>query len=264
MRDVQGCGPIARVQRLDNVGRPAAISLAFAAGERPLAGAIRAVAEQSRAFAVVSEPELEGKGHDGWLELVASGLTFDLTGLAPAASDPLPGARHFFGLGADFDPAALEALTIVPGPHLSGGKTMLPVLRCLAWLGASLSRLPGVAAVSWHGANAYCAPEFYHSGVMRWITGGVFPGLGLAALLPAADGGLQSEGLALFTGQEIVLAPELAQERAEGAKIALRLINWLVDHGKLEEPGLLKGPGGETLRLEPIATQRIIKVTASS
>lgn len=260
----KGYRPIASAERLDNLGNISAVSLVFAAGERPDASAIRALALRSRAFSISSDPQADIPGEAGWVELLASGLTFDLTGLAPAAGDLLPEQAHRFGLGANDDFGDCEALTLVPGPHLSGGAAMVPVLRCLAWIGALLAGLPGVKAVAWHPARTWSAPDYFRSGVLRWIEGGVFPGLGLTALVPRPNGGLQSEGLALFIGQELQLAPELVGEGAEGAKIALRLLNWLVENGRLTETGSMMGPGGEILRLEPVEKQRIIKVTASS
>jgi len=141
---------------------------------------------------------------------------------------------------------------------------MFPVIRSLAWLGALLSDLPGALAVCWHSARSYNAPAHFRTSVQRWIEGGAFPGFGLTALVPTADGGLASEGLALFIGQEVHLAPELAADRAEGAKIALRLIHWLVENGRIEVPSQLAGPSGEPLLLDPRADQQIVKVSKSS
>jgi hypothetical protein len=71
---------------------------------------------------------------------------------------------------------------------------------------------------------------------------------------------MQSQGLALFTGQELRLEPELATDRAEGAKIALRLMHSLVEHGPLDAEERLTGPDGQPLRLEPSENQRFIRV----
>ena len=92
------------------------------------------------------------------------------------------------------------------------------------------------------------------------IEGGVFPGLGLAALVPTPDGGMHSQGLALFTGQELRLEPDLASDRATGAKIGLRLMHWLVEHGRLEAPERIPGPDGEPLRMEPSSNGRFVRV----
>ena len=109
-------------------------------------------------------------------------------------------------------------------------------------------------------ARSWCAPAHYRDSVLRWIEGGVFPGLGLAALVPTPDGGMHSQGLALFTGQELRLEPDLASDRATGAKIGLRLMHWLVEHGRLEAPERIPGPDGEPLRMEPSSNGRFVRV----
>lgn len=255
---------IASAERLDHGENLSAVSLVFPKGERPGVEAVRTIAERTSNFVVSYDPSVSENGDTGWIELLANGLTFDVTGLVPGVSDYLPEQAHSYGLVNQSDFTGCEAITILPGPHLSGGGAMFPVLRCLAWLGALLSELPGVRAVAWHPARSYCEPTYFRTGVLRWIEGGVFPGLGLAAITPTSDGGLQSEGLALFIGQELVLSPELAVERAEGAKIALRLLNWLVENGRVTESASMMGPSGEILRLVPDTYKNIIRVTASS
>ena len=137
---------------------------------------------------------------------------------------------------------------------------MFPVVRCLAQLAAELARLPGVEGVAWHAARACSSPAHFRRGVLGWIEGGAFPGLGLTALVTNPDGSMQSEGLALLTGQELLLAPEMCADQAEGAKIALRLLNWLVEHGRIEEQFSFVGPSGEPLVLEPVENFGILRV----
>jgi hypothetical protein len=197
-------------------------------------------------------------GH--WLELLANGLTFDLVGLAPGAGVDMPPQSHSFGLPEDFQGSRMEAITLQPGPHIAAGGAMVPVVRSLAWLAAQLTGLPDTRAVAWHAARSWCAPAHYRDSVQRWIDGGVFPGLGLAAFVPMPDGGMQTQGLALFTGQELRLEPEVTADRAAGAKIGLRLMHWMVEHGRLTGPESLAGPDGLPLRLEPSENGRYVRV----
>ncbi len=245
-------------------GMMAAASLLFIAGKRPNRAALRELSGRDRSFAVSLEPDLppgpDPSGRGDWVELVMHGLTFDLTGLAPREPAAPPEARHLFGLPQNFAQGSVEAITLVPGPHLAGGAQMLPVLRTHALLAARLAALPGVAAVVWHAARSASAPDFFRTNIERWIEGGAFPGLGLAALSPAEEGGLRSEGLALFTGQELQLDRGLTEDRAEGARVALRLMHWLVENGALEEAETLTGPSGELLHLEPVANRRLVRV----
>ncbi|AKH41449.1 hypothetical protein FHS61_001937 [Altererythrobacter atlanticus] len=194
------------------------------------------------------------------MEIVANGLCFDISGLSPGESEPVTSAAHLFGLPNEIGDSHLEAILIRPGPHIAAARLMLPVARCLAGLGASFALLPGVQAVAWHSARSWSSPEHFRSSVLRWIDGGVFPGLGLAALLPLQDGGMASEGLSLFTGQEIRLAPELASDRRQGAQLAVRLMHWLVERGNLAEREEISGPESEQLILEPSSDRKVVEV----
>jgi hypothetical protein len=137
---------------------------------------------------------------------------------------------------------------------------MPPVIRSLAWLAATFTALEGVEAVAWHPARSWCGPGYFRDGVLRWVEGGVFPGLGLTALAVAPDGGMQSEGLALFAGQDLRIEPELMLDKAAAAKIGVRLIDYMVVSGPIEAPRRLEGPAGEPLRLEPSPNGRFVRV----
>lgn len=201
-----------------------------------------------------------GDTEDRWLELLVSGLTFDLTGLAGGGPAAMPARAHLYGVAPSVAEGPLEAITLMPGPHLAGGGSMLPVVRMLAWLAAQLAKLPGTRAVAWHPARCWSAPHHFRDVVLRWIEGGVFPGFGLAAITPMADGGLQTEGLALFTGQELRIEPDMAADRAAAAKITLRLLHMLVENGWIDVAEQVTGPAGEKLRLEPSANGRFVRV----
>lgn len=257
---------------LDNITvahRPAgdrydhAVALMFAPGHRPRAEEIRALSASLGQFAVTiecSNPAEEVQ----WMELLANGLTFDLTGLEPGKPRDAINTGHVFGLAEEFDPAICETIALAPGPHLTSGGAMIPVVRCLAWLAAEMASLPHIRAISWRAARTICAPEYYHDSVMRWIGGGAFPGLGLTALVPQPDGSMISEGLGLFTGQELRLDASLASDRSHGAKVAVRLLHWLVENGRVDQTMSLTGPSGEALVLEPQPELGFIKVWSGS
>jgi len=236
-----------------------AVSLLFSPGDRPGLEAVRLLARGKSGFSVSLEPQSDDEGSH-WVELLASGLTFDLRGLAGGAAELLPDRAHLYGLAPSLAEGPLEAITLRPGPHLSGGGTLLPVVRMQAWLAARLAALPDVKAVAWHPARCWNGPQHFRDVVLRWMEGGVFPGFGLAAMMPMADGGLQTEGLALFTGQELRIEPDEAMDRATSAKIALRLMHLLVENGPLHQVERLAGPAGEPLRMEPSANGRFVRV----
>lgn len=232
----------------------------FAPGMRPAAADICVQANNAGQFSISLDPSADGGKEEGWLELLANGLTFDLTGLAPKPPIEVPPSIHSFGLPDGLDIGGHQAVLITPGPHLVAGGAMFPVVRTLAMIAAHLAELDGVDAVAWHPARAVSDVGYFRRGVMRWMEGGTFPGLGLSALVPTPEGGLASEGLSLFTGQELRLDPDIVVDRAEGAKIALRLLNWLVENGHISDPLEFIGPSGETLRLEPSTDGAIVDV----
>jgi len=243
-----------------------AVSLLFAPGERPSAEAVSMLARTHAGFAVSHDPQASATSPPGdrgrWLELLTGGLTFDLVGLSGGAPAAPPPQGHSFGLQPGLDDARLEAITLQPGPHLASGGAMLPVVRTLASLAARLSSLPGVVAVAWHPARCWSAPERFRDSVLGWIGGGAFPAFSLAALAPARDGALQSEGLALFTGQELRIEPGLADSRAGAGKIGLRLLHWLFEHGPLTEEMQVAAPDGSPVRLEPSANGMLVRAFA--
>jgi hypothetical protein len=253
------------VQEFGGGASTSAASLLFAPGDRPGAEHVRALARLDTTFVISLEPPEDSTAQSGaaaqavrWLELLANGLTFDLEGLTPGESQPLPSRGYAYGLPAAFPQGPLEAISLRPGPHIAAGGRMLPVVRGTAWLAARLAALPNVRAVAWHPARTWSGPQHFRDSVGRWVEGGAFPGLGLTALAPTPEGGLQSEGLALFTGQELRLEPRLVSDRAAGARLALRLLHWLVETGRLEQQEALAGPSGESLLLMPSANGRFV------
>lgn len=237
--------------------------LLFARGHRPLVSALHQLSLEKGQFAVTLDGAEPG-GAGNWAELLANGLTFDLAGLAPGPAAEGVGSGQLFGLTGEFDPADCEAVSLSPGPHLVSGGPMVPVLRCLAWLAAEMAGLEHLRAIAWRPAHSICEPTYFQEVVTRWIGGGAFPGLGLTTLVPLANGSLRSEGLALFTGQELFLEADTAMDQATAGKVALRLLHWLVENGRVTETMSLTGPSGETLLLEPLPEQGFVRVWRGS
>ena len=197
---------------------------------------------------------------EGWLELLANGLTFDLAGLAPAAAGDVPAPVHHYGFETIAAPQGLEAITLRAGAHLAGGANLMPVVRSMVDVGLALACLPKVAALVWHPAGTMMAPAYFTRIAGKWLEGGPFPALGLTALARDADGTVRSEGLAFFTGQELRIEPARNGSPAQAAKIAVRLINHLVSINPLASPCEFTGPGGERLNAEPFGSGRFIRI----
>lgn len=223
------------------------LSLLFGQGQRPDAGALQALAQADSGplhFSISHQPDPE----EGWLELLASGLTFDCRGLAPAAPQAAPPGGALLGLAAA--PVG-EAVSLAPGPHLLEGGGLPPVVRALAGLGAALAELPGLAAVVWHPARSWMEPGYFRKAIGTWLDGGAFPALGLTTLERHGNAGMTSLGLTLFTGQELRLEGMERHTPQAMAHIALRLIHELVAEGPLLEARDYVGPGGELLHAVP-------------
>lgn len=193
--------------------------------------------------------------HAGWVELLRDGLTFDLDGLAPAATEQVPQITNWYGVAADT--SGSSAITLSVGPHLAGAAHLLPVIRVAAALLADLATLPGVRAVAWLPASSATRPDWFTSAVRAWIDGGPFPALVLSALErdgPGRDGperdgpgrdanAWRSRGLDFLIGTEFRLSGQLPGD--EAARIAIRLTDWLVAHGAITAPRevVLEGMG---------------------
>ena len=242
----------------------AGISLLFAAGSRPTVGDIETLLDVQASAGQTARISHRPEDEHGWLELLASGLTFDLRGLAPGRAAPLPDASHVYGLSVDQSAAALEAVALLPGPHIAGGAALLPVVRTLLRLGASLAMELPVTAVCWNPAGAWMDPKYFTRIMFSWLSGGPFPALGLTALLPHADGGVRSAGLDFFIGQELHLGRRDSEEGPDTLKIAGRIIDRLVAHGPLQRAETFAGADGELLLAEPSADGRRIMVTRSA
>jgi hypothetical protein len=255
--------PITHGDPQERNATPGGVALLFLDGARPDAAAVRALAESTGAFSVSHDPRSDngsGEGEGNWLELLINGLTFDLRGLAGGAAADMPALRHRFGI--EEAPDAVEAVWLTVGPHLAGGESMMPIVRSQLALALRLAALPRLAAVAWTPAKSAMAVNYFTPLISAWLEGGPFPALGLTAFTLAVDGGLQSEGLAFLIGQELRLEPELTEDGVAATKLAVRLVNELVEYGAVTERFEMTGPDGAPLVLEPSANNTFVRVRA--
>lgn len=239
---------ITKTNDSQGIARDAVLSLIFAKGRRPDAEAIAALQQQGGqglGFAISHRPA----PGEGWVELLARGMTFDCRGLAPGSGADIPPTGTLLGLAKA--PSG-EALALLPGPHLAEGRGLLPVVRVLAGLGAALAALPGVLAACWNPADSWMAPDYFRKVVSDWLGGGAFPALGLTTLKRESNGAVVSQGLELLIGQELRFEPDNDLTPAQVARIAVRMIHELVERGPLAEVGEFSGPEGEPLLAVPV------------
>ncbi|MFC0203785.1 hypothetical protein [Novosphingobium soli] len=242
-------------------GGPSApgLSLLFPAGQRPTGDAVADLIEAARATGLLARVSHRAEPEAGWLELLSSGLTFDVRGLAPAPAAELPPADFAFGLDAATALAGREAIELVPSGHIVAGAGLQPILRTMMALAANLALNLPVAAVAWKPARTVMETRHFASLVLNWLAGGAFPALGLTALLRGQDGSMASRGLAFFTGQEMQLEGRADEPPAETAKLAVRVIDRLVREGRVTAP-LTIGTGADTLVAEPSQVGQLVLV----
>jgi hypothetical protein len=235
------------------------LALLFPAGARADVAAVEALSQTQRFASAACISSRRGLS-DGWVELLAGGLTFDLSGLAPADAEPVPAPRHVFGLPRDIDPGGWEACLLSPGPHLAAAGAMEPVVRGMALLASVLGEGLGAEAICWMPAASWMDSTYFARIVDGWSSGGAFPALGFSGMERLSDGTIASEGLAFFTGQELRVEPRVGEAPADTVKLAVRLADRLVREGPIVEPGLLTGPDLESLFAEPSADGRQVRL----
>jgi hypothetical protein len=248
---------IVAAEAFSRLGERAILVLSFEEGTRPDRDAILALADGQPGAVRFAASHLPDPA-EGWFELLASGLTFDCHGLVPAAPLSLP--THAALLGLEAQPKG-EGIALGPGPHLAEAAGMLPVIRQLAGIGAAIAQLPGANAVAWNPARCWMPATYFCKVIGNWLAGGPFPALGLTSLQRESDGSMQTVGLALLTGQELIFTPDRALGPADIARIAVRLIHALIEVDPLTAPHEFTGPDGEPIDVVPSRDGRQLSVS---
>ncbi len=232
------------------------LSFIFLAGSRPGAADVEALASRHGGADGFSVSHLPG-GVNGWAELLASGLAFDLHGLAGGFPVMPPPPINLLGLG---ERPQGEAVGLVAGPHLLHGANLPPVMRAMMRIGLALAELPGLAAVCWDPAQSWMTPDYFIRVVRDWLAGGAFPSLGLASLDYSSQGIVTSRGLEFLVGQDFELDLRGGGDAAQAMRIAVRLAHVLADEGAVSSPCELTGPDGEHLLAVPAMRGRLLRV----
>lgn len=258
----------------DRIDRKGGVLLLFEGGGRPDAQSICKLVDKLGHISISLDPlqntniAQAGSG-DGqqavtWLELLSSGMTFDLVGLAPGAQMGVPLISHRMNVPDGFLESTCEAVCVIPGPHLSGGTNSLPVVRVMLGLAARLAAaLQPVRAICWPPAGMMMGADFFCANAKSWVNGGPFPAQALTAFKQMSDGGLQSEGLAHFTGQELRIEPGSVGHYPTAALLAARLVQQLAPHGPLMQIEEVIAPDGSQMRLEPSGNGKFVRVWRS-
>ncbi len=265
--------PTAQTSQVKASRSPQGLYLLFSPGARPQRSRVLAAIETHDFVSVshdpassAADPEQSAEGREGyagqWLELMISGLTFDLLGLAPAPSVKPPEVAHRMALDVDCNPDEKEAMALVPGPHLADAANSLPIVRAMLDIGCKLARaLEDVEAICWSPSRSAMSTGLLCRSVDAWLGGGPFPALGITAFSQGEDGCLVSEGLAFFVGQELRFHPSLAEDRLAATRLGLRLVDEIVGTGRVEGQREFVTEDGQRLLLAPDHGTGIVEVT---
>lgn len=241
----------------------AGLSLIFAEGERPSAADIAQLlaqgplAGQSTVIAQQVDP------YEGSLELLASGLTFDLAGLAPGDGFAPPPMAHQFGMTVAPEQFRFESVSLSPGLHIAGGGAMLPVVRTITAVGMGLAQALPVKAVCWMPADSWMEPAYFIRAIGNWLEGGAFPALGFTPVGPTARG-VESTGLGFFAGQEVRVEAPAGQARTDSVQMAVRVIDHIMRNGPMTTLQHFEGVEGERMLAEPTHDGRHVQVWRSA
>lgn len=197
---------------------------------------------------------------DPLFEAVVDGLTFDLCGrdCDPAQiraqgepRDVAEALRPFTGR---------RAIVITPGPHLAAAAGTMPVVRSMMQLGAAIAAVvPRIDRIVWPPSGWRVEPAQFGTAIAQWRGGGAWPTPGLVRFQRSIDGNIQSAGLAHFTGQELRLEGLSNADPDYIERLAARLAEMLVYHGRLVEAEQFVGPSGEQLHLAPSVNGRYVR-----
>ena len=234
-------------------------SLLFPAGQRPDAQAIEACLLAGETQGVAARIGHRPPKDSSWLELIASGLTFDISGLAPGPGCPTAPAQQLYGFAESGMAEGLEAIVLEPGGHIVSEYALQPVVRTLAGLAANFALHLPVEAIVWQPAATAMEPRYFARIILNWLGGGAFPALGLTALVQASDGSVASRGLSHFIGQDLQIEGAAGESSADAIKLAIRVVDYLIRSGPLVHPREID-TGTAILQAEPSQFAKMVWV----
>lgn len=236
----------------------------FSAGSRPSRKDVVNWLSEEDTLSVSFNPDSFGDSDASdanWVELLKSGMVFDLLGLDDGPPIAAENCSNRVGLSSDLMEDVGEAVALQAGEHIASGVNTLPVLReYLAVAAHFIRRFTQIAQVHWLPSDAAIGPDFFAKSVESWVGGGPFPAIGLIAFKRMATNSIQTGGLSWIIGQELMLEGELADDPAYATRLGIRLINQLVHGGQLTEPERILAPDGTQLHIAPSENQKFIRV----
>lgn len=173
--------------------------------------------------------------------------------------EDLDGAAYFDLDRRELDGAAAFRLALLepaPADRMAG-------VRALARLVPGLAAIDGCLGLGWVPAKSAMGADYARAVIGQWLDGGAFPALGLTSLSETRDGGFVSRGLSAICGQELAVAADAAVLPADRARIAIRLIDFLVEHGPVTAREVIEIDGFGRFEVSPGAEGKKINLRRS-
>ncbi|WP_147395495.1 hypothetical protein [Altericroceibacterium spongiae] len=198
------------------------------------------------------------------ISFVLPGLFLELTGIRPGNMAIVPRPLRMPDKFSEFRFSDVETLSLSMPFEAKQSRLWSSINLTFAKLLSDFTHLPGVEAVQWHPARSLCLPDIFQRSIESWERGKDFLGQELISAAPMADGGIQTEGLWLFAGQEVRIEPELVEPKRGNSELALHLAQYFAHNGPLTKPMRFKSPLSGYLRAEPSSNGRFIRVYAEA
>ncbi|WP_066556902.1 hypothetical protein [Croceicoccus bisphenolivorans] len=190
------------------------------------------------------------------------GFAMVLSGAAPGASARTGPPQYFFDIRND-GLEGTEAILLAPGGAANDNVSPLEMVRGLAAATLALTGAAHCIAVGWQPASSVMNCDYFAKVAREWLDGGPFPALGLASLMVEDGDVLVSRGMDAICGQEIAIAPIAGMANADRARAAIRMIDYMANHGRIREPDTMEIDGFGLFEVNPDASGKKIYLSRS-
>lgn len=138
----------------------------FALGQKPDSIAVSDLLKQAEGHGrSITITHLSREG--GWMELLCSGLAFELSGFGERDGVSTDTAPQWIGQKGDLS----DSLCLTPGAHLSGGGAQWPVFREMAVVALALLDLPGAQGVIYGMGRWRMSAQDFRRIIPDWLKG---------------------------------------------------------------------------------------------
>lgn len=206
------------------------------------------------------EVSLSQAGSDGGsiFDIVYQGVTLQAA-IAVTVPD-LAGHKKIF---CNLDPASIGCvIDISLGDHVSGGERVPAIIQALLDAAQKLGASLGTLGAIWHPANIVSGFAYFSEVVADYLGGGAFPALVLVNFKGGDDGTITSTGLALLSGQELLVGAS-QMDRSEMMRRVVRVVHDIATNGPVRNAVRLSGiEPDEILELQPLPESGLLKMNA--